>query len=424
MGIQLPGLDKIFNRAKKQAAAQEFNPDETILGLDVGTRYIKSVIFRVESPSEIKIIGYSRIAQKYGAMRDAMIVNLQNVIEACDICVGRSLDIAEKRLGPIPLPTKAVLGIAGELVKGVSIIANYEREDSKSKITPEELASVVEQVKENSFAGAVDEIAEEIGVEPQQIEEISSKIDSTEIDGVLVNNPVGFTGEKVVYRVFSTFAPKIHVNSLYELASQLGLAQASVVVQPYAIARAMKETQEENMGAIVIDMGGGTTDVALINQGGVIGTKMFAFGGDVLTKRIAEAFGLEMMEAEEMKLDYSDQKLNQKQQQEIKSLISQDIQIWVEGVQIAFEEILDDEDGDLSYLPPQIYLCGGGVSLPDIRESMLEHPWLNVLPFQKFPKINFLFPNQLTGIVDETRLMIDPSDVTPASIARMYIDKS
>jgi cell division protein FtsA len=413
-----------FFNQEKTINTSEFkhDPEEILLALDVGTRYIKAVLFKANSSSEITIIGYSRIAQKYGAMRDAMIVNIQQVIEACDICVGRAIEIAEKRLGDIKLPTKAVIGIAGELVKGVSIVASYDRENPDAKIELEELESVVEQVKSQSFAGAIDEIADETGMDPDQIEEISTRVDSTEIDGVPVNNPLGFTGTSVVYRVFSTFAPKLHVNSLYELAKSLGLEEAKIVVQPYAIARSIKETRQHNVGAIIIDVGGGTTDIALIHNGGVLGTKMFAFGGDVLTKRLAEVFNTEFAKAEEMKLDYSDQKIGEKQAKEIKSVINQDLQIWVEGVEIALEELLEDEDGDLEKLPPQIYLCGGGASLSEVREVMLSHPWLTALPFDKFPKINYLFPNQLLDITDDTRLLIDPSDVTPASIARMMVD--
>ncbi len=419
--INLPFFKKENKNQEKQKP--KYSAQDVFVALDVGTRYIKSVVFQIDSMSELRIIGYSRVAQKYGAMRDAMIVNLQNVIEACDLAVGKSLDLAEKQKGQLKLPQVSVIGIAGELVKGVSIMANYDREDENEKISKEELESVVEQVKENSFSGAVDEIAEEIGVERENIEEISTRIDTTEIDGVLVKNPLGFTGKKVVYRVYSTFAPKLHLNSLYELASQLGFEEASVVVQPYAVARATKDINNHNQGAMILDMGGGTTDVALINNGGVLGTKMFAFGGDVLTRRISEAFRIEIPAAEEMKLEYSDGKLPEKHAREIKSMINQDLQIWVEGVQIAFEELLDDEDGDLEKLPSQIYLCGGGVALSEVRETLLSHPWLTVLPFDKFPKVNYLFPNQLLNITDETRLLIDPSDVTPASVARMLVDE-
>ncbi|MFW5702439.1 MAG: cell division FtsA domain-containing protein [Candidatus Dojkabacteria bacterium] len=416
----LPILGK---KKRKKTDVAEINPEEILVAIDVGTRYIKAVLFKATSQSEITIVGYARRAQKYGAMRDAMIVNLQQVIEAVDSCVGRAIEVAEKSQGEIALPSKAVIGIAGELVKGVSILAGYEREDADQKISEVELDEVLLQVQEQAFAGAVEEIAKEVGMEPQQIEEIQSRIDRTEIDGVVVNNPLGFTGQEVSYRVFSTFAPRLHVNSLRELAESLGLEQSKVVVQPYAVARAIKEVQQNNAGAIIVDMGGGTTDVALIDKGGVLGTKMFAFGGDVLTKRLAEFYKLEMQTAEDLKLDYSDQKIAEKQSKEIHSLLEQDLKIWVEGLQIAIEELLEDEDGDISNLPPQMYLCGGGATLAEVREVCLQHPWTASLPFEKFPKINYLFPNQLQNVTDETRLLIDPSDVTPAAIARMLIDR-
>ncbi len=423
MGFTLPFLHKF--RSKKAASAfasKEFDPKEIYLSLDVGTRYIKAILFQIPSVSEIKIVGYARIAQKYGAMRDAMIVNLGQVIEACDICIGKSLELAERRMGRLPLPTKAVIGIAGELVRGVSVLAHYERSNPEQKIELEELHSVIQQVKEDSFAGALEDIAGEVGIISEQIAEISTKIDATHIDGQLVLDPLGFTGKDVDYRVYCTFAPKLHLNSLYDLARELGLEEATIVVQPYATARAMKELRQSSAGAIVVDMGGGTTDIALINNGGVLGTKMFAFGGDVLTKRIANHFNLELPAAEELKLDYSDGLANPSQQKEIRSILSQDLQIWVEGVQIALEELLDDEEGELEKLPSQIFLCGGGVALPEVRELLLEHPWLTSLPFSKFPKITYLYPNQLVGVTDETRLLVDPSDVTPAAIARMAID--
>jgi len=397
--------------------------NEIIVGLDVGTRYIKTVLFQCTSNDEIKVIGYARTAQKFGAMRDAMIVNLQNVIEACDLSIGRALAFAEKRYGELDLPSKCIIGIAGELVKGVAIVANYERDTPNRKITAAELSKVVEHVKKQSFSGAINQIAAEVGLKPEQVEEISTKIDTTQIDGHLIDNPLGFTGQHVAYRVYSTFAPKIHVNALYELANHLGFEEISIYVQPYAIARAIKEKRMHNQGAIIIDVGGGTTDIALVNHGGILGTKMFAFGGDTITKRIAEVMKLDIPAAEELKIAYSEGETAAGDTRTIKSIINQDLQIWAEGVQIALEELLDDENGDLNKLPGQIYICGGGVALTEVRDILLAHPWLTVLPFEKFPNISYLYPNNLIGIEDDTKLLIDPSDVTPASIARMYIDQ-
>ena len=57
--------------------------------------------------------------------------------------------------------------------------------------------------------------------------------------------------------------------------------------------------------------------------------------------------------------------------------------------------------------------------LPDLRSGILAHPWLQVLPFKKFPKMSYIFPNQLEGLTDLTKKMIDPIDVAPAALALM-----
>jgi cell division protein FtsA len=216
----------------------------------------------------------------------------------------------------------------------------------------------------------------------------------------------------VSYRVFTTFAPSIHLDSLKEVVRALNLEISSIEVEPYTIARALRGARDENFSGIIIDIGGGTTDVALVDTGGVVGTKMFAYGGDVFTKRLETDFNKEYRDAEEMKMDYSDLKLSDKQAKDIKKSFWKDIPVWVEGVELALGDFEDVEK-----YPSDIYLCGGGSSLPDIKEGLIEHPWLNVLAFDRFPKTSFIFPNQLEGLVDNTKKMIDPSDIAPAALA-------
>jgi hypothetical protein len=67
-------------------------------------------------------------------------------------------------------------------------------------------------------------------------------------------------------------------------------------------------------------------------------------------------------------------------------------------------------------------MCGGSSALTDLREAMIEYPWLQVLPFQKYPKTSLLFPNQLMDISDETKTVISPADIAPLALARMIFD--
>ncbi|KXK26809.1 MAG: Cell division protein FtsA [candidate division WS6 bacterium OLB20] len=413
-----------FFRSKKQNTTQ----DDVFLALDIGTEFIKAAIFSVDfSDLTITVRGYSKVRQHSSAMQGAMIVNLEQVISACDRAIGEALHhadrVANKGRGqdeePVstPIPTRTIMGIAGELVQGITIMADYTREDPDSKIDEEEMNEVIAHVKEQAFADAVEDIAEDIGVPVAALQELNSKINATYIDGVKVDNPLGFTGTEVTYRVFSTFAPSLHVNSLKEIAASLGLEVLSIEVQPYVISRAIKGSRSKDFSAVIIDVGGGTTDVAVVDQGGIIGTKMFAFGGRVFSRRIQKDLDLELHEAEQMKIDYSDGKLPKEQELRVRDALKKDITIWAEGIELSLEEL-----DDLERYPTQFYLCGGGSALPEIREVLMEHPWLQVLPFRKYPKTSMLFPGQLEDIIDATDSIIDPADVTPLALARMILE--
>jgi cell division protein FtsA len=403
---------------------EDEDEQEIYLALDIGTAYVKAMVFVIED-GQIHAKGYAKSKQQSNAMRGAMIVNIKKVISACDLAIGEALNMADKILGKekqeenyeTPTPDRVVLGVAGEFVKGVAIMANYEREDSEEKITNDETADVIDSVKEQAFEGVLEDISDEIGVEKENIVEINSVINSTYIDGIRVEDPEGFTGKDVAFRVFTSFAPSLHINSLIQVVEELGLNLHSIEVEPYAIAKALNSSKKDNFSGIIIDIGGGTTDIALVDGGGIIGTKMIGFGGEVFTRRVEKSMNVDYKEAEEMKLDYSDMKLSQTKTKKLKKIFRDDVKTWVKGVEIA----LDDFE-DVKKYPSKIYLCGGGSSLIDIKEGLIEYPWLNRLPFHKFPKSEYIFPNQMNDFVDDTKKIINPDDIAAVSLALSVIN--
>ena len=104
------------------------------------------------------------------------------------------------------------------------------------------------------------------------------------IDGYALSNPVGFQGRHVKIGIFNAFAPLVHLGALQSVASQLDLELLEVVAEPYAVARVLGAELVRQAGALFVDVGGGTTDVALVRQGGIEGTRMFALGGRAFTK--------------------------------------------------------------------------------------------------------------------------------------------
>jgi cell division protein FtsA len=407
-----------FPKNKKKQLSTKVEEGKSYLSIDIGTEFIKTAVVRVNANKQIEVIGYDRTPQKESAMRGAMITDLDSVTNSVDISIGNAIKQAEELFGQISLPSSAIFGIAGELVKGITIVVNYEREDSSYSIEQAEINDVLDQIREQAYTNAKLEIAEDIGIPVEQLVEISTNINSTEIDGTKIDNPIGFTGKTITYRIYGTFAPKIHLDALQSVADRLQLGVVSMVVAPYAIAVGAKNANEEKFSGIFVDVGGGTSDIALVQNGNVIGTNMFAFGGRVFTKRLEQEMNLDYLAAEKMKLDYADQKLSKEESKTIQQYFSKDIPIWIDGVALS----LSDFEDVVSY-PAKIYLCGGGAMLPDIRAGLLEYPWLKSLPFAQFPKINFILPNQIRDVIDLTRTVVDPRDVMPMALSRMLLDR-
>ena len=201
-----------------------------------------------------------------------------------------------------------------------------------------------------------------------------SAIVGASIDGYGLTNPVGFQGRHVKIGIFNAFAPLVHLGALQSVASQLDLELLEVVAEPYAVARVLGAEHVRQAGALFIDVGGGTTDVALVRQGGIEGTRMFALGGRAFTKSIADRLDLPFPRAESLKVDYARGPAPSSSRDEVAEIVRDDVAVWAAGVELVMEELAAGE-----MLPSRIHLCGGGSRLPEIqrgarRRAVLEAP--------------------------------------------------
>ncbi len=408
----------MFFKKKKSQNLKSRSSIDSFLSVDIGTEYVKSVVYIIEN-GEIEVIGYSRAQQKESSMYAAFIINLKDVIDTVDKGIGKAISMAKETYSKeFNLPDEIIVGIAGELVQGVTIMVNVDRDNPDNEISEKELENLLEKVKKHTFSNTKEEIAREIGLKSTQVEEVSTYVNSVYIDGVKVNNPIGYKGNELIYRVFSSFAPKIHLSSIEQVAKALNLKLSQIVVEPYALSLGLRGMRDLDSNAIIIDIGGGTTDVAVVQNGDIVGTKMFAVGGKVFTKRVQKELGVDYDEAEQVKMDYTKGDAASDVQKKLSKSFTNDIQTWLTGVEIALEEFEDVKE-----YPSNIYLCGGGALLPEIQEGLMTYPWLQTLNFKKFPKINFVFPNSVKNVIDRTKTATLPMDVTPLALARMSLEK-
>jgi cell division protein FtsA len=285
-------------------------------------------------------------------------------------------------------------------------------------MTEDELQRIVEQVQIEALADAERRIAWESGVERLDVRLVHAAVVELKIDGYPVSNPIGFTGAQLELSVFNAFAPMVHLGALQSVASQLGLQLLGVIAEPYAVATCLDPGELGDAGAVFVDIGGGTTDVALVRHGGIAGTKMLALGGRAFTKGLAERFALSFARAEALKLAAAgDGELPEPVERgTLGEALGEDAAVWLGGVELMISDLAEGE-----LLPGRVYLCGGGAELPQIAAALDGDDWWHRLPFARKPQVRPLAPGDVVGLHDASGQLATRQDVTPMALAHQAL---
>ncbi|MEA2621723.1 MAG: cell division protein FtsA [Chloroflexota bacterium] len=378
--------------------------------LDIGTEFAKALVFEIDRDGHGIVHGAARKRQGLSHMQSGTVADIAAVVDNCQVALQEAEEMAGFR------STQVVIGIAGELVKGFTTSHNQERKRPEQPITEQELQRLIDGVQREALRDAERSITWETGLPNVDIQLVHAAVTGATIDGYSVTNPVGFQGRHVKISIFNAFAPLIHLGALRTVASQLDLELLAIVAEPYAVARCLGGHLGQQAGALFIDVGGGTTDIALVRQGGVEGTRMFALGGRAFTKSLADRLDLPFARAEELKIDYA-KGVPVQSWEEVRSIIAEDVAVWSAGVELVLEEF-----GKNGLLPGRIELCGGGSRLPQIAAALREPSFSRNLPFARPPAVNIIGPSQVEAIHDATQLLVDQQDVTPLALAYQAIE--
>ncbi|MEZ4596413.1 MAG: cell division FtsA domain-containing protein [Chloroflexota bacterium] len=377
--------------------------------LDVGTEYVKALVFRIEE-GEGTVVGAGRHRQGLGQMQAATVTDIGGVVNNCRA----ALREAESSAGIHP--TQVIIGIAGELVKGFTTSHSQERKRADTPITSAELDRLIEGVQREALLEAERSITWETGLPSVDVRLVHAAVVGAAIDGYPVNNPVGFKGRHVRIGVFNAFAPLVHLGALQTVARRLDRQLLAIVAEPYAVARCIRVEDLGSAGALFVDIGGGTTDVALVRQGGVEGTRMFALGGRAFTKSLSDRLEVSFEDAERIKIAYaSGQDVDHPEQ--VASIIAEDVAVWAAGMELVLEEF-----GRHGQLPARIELCGGGSHLPQLSAALRDPQFAANLPFVRPPTVGVIAPDQVRNLVDRTGKLTDQQDVTPMALAVQAVE--
>ncbi len=397
----------------KKITKSQNSKSEMMFALDIGTELVKVILYKIDDKNRKAIvIGQGQVRQQLGSMTSGAVSDINAVITTCR----KAIDKAEKMAG-VSNVKKVILGIAGELVKGTTTTVHYERANPEIRIDLPELKNILQKVQWKAFDRIKKQLAWETGQNAIDVKLINAAIVSVKIDSYRITNPIGFQGRDVSISIFNAYAPMIHLGALQRISDELGLDVVSIAAEPYAIAQSIGVYNEADFGAIIIDIGGGTTDVAVVRNGGLEGTAIFALGGRAFTKRLSKSFGISFSEAEQIKLKYAVGEVRTDWAVKIDKFFKEDCLVWLSGLEIALESFRSQE-----ILPSKILLCGGGSGLPSIKKILMSNVWKEDLPISDNLQVGYLQPGDIINVVDQTQQLVTPQVVAAMGLASLAVN--
>ncbi len=329
-----------------------------VVGIDVGTTKVCTLVGRVEAPGQIHILGVG-VEPSLG-LRKGVVVDLSAASQA----VARSIEKAERTSG-LEI-TSGLVSLAGSQVASVN---------SRGVVG---IAGRV--IDEDDIARAID-AARAVAI-PHNREILHVIQRGFNVDGQEgIRNPLGMHGYRLEVETHIITASAASVENLRQCVGASGVEISQFVLNPLASAEVVLTETERQMGVVVVDMGGGTTDMAIYIDGDVWHTSVLAIGGNHVTSDIAHGLRLPMSQAEEIKIQHGHALLTEVESQEYFNVrpFGEEEPVQINRQELAhiieareeeiFGMVLQEikRSGYDGLLPAGMVLTGGASALPSIR---------------------------------------------------------
>ena len=255
-----------------------------IVGLDIGTTKIAAIAGRKNEFGKLEIIGFGR-ANSNG-VKHGQVLNIDETIKAIQMALENCYKSNEDlEIGEV------YVGIAGHHIKSLQTRGDIVRQDTNNEITQREIDQLIMDQRK-TYIPAGDQI---IDVIPQEF---------TVDNFPNITNPIGYGGVKIGANFHIITGDKNAIRNINRAVEKSGLKTKDLVLQPLASAAAVMGQEDMEAGVAIVDIGGGTTDVAIFYEGVLKHTAVIPFGGENITNDIKTGLGVLKTQAEQMKVQF------------------------------------------------------------------------------------------------------------------------
>ena len=269
-----------------------------IVGLDIGTTKVACIVGRKAENGKIEILGYGKTIST--GVKRGVVTNIFDTVEAIKTAVKQASDQSGVEINRVSV------GIAGQHIKSLQHRGVLMRDSHDTEISEAEL----ERLRNDTF---------KINMTPG--EEIIDVIrQDTYVDGELATNPVGMLGNKIEANFHVIIGQTSAAKNIIKCIQSANLDMDYMILEPIASAQAVLDEEEKDAGVVLVDIGGGTTDIAIFKDKKIQHTAVIPFGGNIITDDICTGCSIIKHYAEEVKVKFGSALASENRDDEVVSI--------------------------------------------------------------------------------------------------------
>ena len=272
---------------------------ELVVGLDIGTTKIAAIVGRKNEFGKVEILGIGK-AESLGVNR-GVVVNIEQTVASIKTAVAMAADKANVDIGEV------IVGIAGQHIKSMQHRGMITRQSLEEEVNQKDIDNLIDNMHRLVMSPG----EEIIHVIPQEY-----IIDSE----AGIKNPIGHSGIRLEGNFHIITGQVSAVKNIFKCVDRAGLQTVDLHLEPLASSDAVLSDEEKEAGVVLVDIGGGTTDVAIFYDGIIRHTAVIPFGGNIITDDIKEGCGIIKAQAEQLKVKFGSALSQENQENEIISI--------------------------------------------------------------------------------------------------------
>lgn len=393
-------------QVKKVDTKESYNPDELIFALDIGTRSVVGIVGWYEN-EYFKVAAAEVYEHRSRAMLDGQIHDIGKVAEVVSEVKARLEAALELKL------TKVAIAAAGRVLKTSQARLEYEIEQGR-EITSDIVGSMEVDAIQNAQVQLDSQLS---GEDKVPFYCVGYSVINYYLNGYVISSLIGHKGKKIGVEVLATFLPHVVVDSLYTVMEKVGLKVAGLTLEPIAAISVTIPKDLRLLNLVLVDIGAGTSDIAITKDGSVVAYGMVPIAGDEITEKIAQEYLVDFNTAEKIKLAITSGNSSIKytdilgKKREISS--KQALEVLQPSIDLlAFS--ISDKIMEFNQKPPNaVFLIGGGSQVPGLTVRIAERLGINP------ERVAVRGRDVIQNIKTKIRKLSGPESITPFGIAMM-----